>query len=266
MTPHAASWDDLLSHPAEQAHMVQLYRDPAVLRDSVCRYLGDGFSCGDSAVVIATADHWNGFRRGLEARKLDPSRMEREGRLAVLDARSTLDRFMREGMPDESLFFSAVGHVLSSVTSKGPPNIRAYGEMVSLLWQDRQYDAAVRLEELWNDLAAECAFTLLCAYEGDALAPEFHGRPAESVFRHHSHVVPTEDYDRVTRAVNLALEEVLGKTQAEALRPLIAATQRRASTLSGAQSTLLWIQSNLPNHIQAVLTAARRLTAADRRN
>jgi len=245
--------------------MVQLYRDPAVLRDSVGHYLSEGFRSGDSAVVIATRDHWNDFRQELQARDHDPSRMEREGRLAVLDARSTLDGFMRRGMPDEGLFHHAIGAVLSMITGTGA-HLRAYGEMVSLLWADRNFDAALRLEELWNALAERSPFTLLCAYEGDTLAPEFHGLPAESVFLQHTHVVPAEDTERLNRAVNQAMDEVLGKAEAAALRPLIAATQRRATTLSVAQATLLWFQSNLPHHIEAVLAVARRLSAAHRSN
>jgi hypothetical protein len=243
--------------------MVQLYRDPAVLRHSVSRYLSDGFRCGDSAAVIATSEHWAEFRRGLEDQGHDPARIEKEGKLVVRDARSTLDLFMREGMPDETLFRDAVGPLLSALSAGGAPNVRAYGEMVALLWKDRQYDAAIRLEELWNGLAESLSFMLLCAYEGDALAPEFHGRIAESVFRHHTHVVPAEDYERLSLAVRRAMEEVLGRTEAETLSPLIAATERRVTALPGAQATLLWLQSNLPHLVAPVLAAARRIVRGD---
>ena len=42
--------------------------------------------------------------------------------------------------------------------------LRAFGEMVALLAADGMADAAVRLEELWNRLAATHHFSLLCAY------------------------------------------------------------------------------------------------------
>lgn len=34
------------------------------------------------------------------------------------------------------------------------PNVTVFGEMVVLLWQQRRYAAAIRLEMLWNDLAS----------------------------------------------------------------------------------------------------------------
>jgi len=249
--------DQFLAHPDPNAHIVQLYRKPAVLRETVGAYLSAGFRNGDSAVVITTPDHWAEFRKELEARGQKPSRLEQDGRLAVLDARSTLDGFMRQGMPDEGLFHLAIGSILSKITS-ADAHLRAYGEMVSLLWAERNFKAALRLEELWNALAERSPFTLLCAYEGDALAPEFHGLPAESVFLQHSHVVPAEDTERLNHAVTQAMDEVLGRAEAAVLRPLIAATQRRAATLSVAQATLLWFQSNLPQHGEAIRAAACR--------
>src|ERR1051325_3166441 len=42
--------------------------------------------------------------------------------------------------------------------------IAAYGEMVALLWSEGKREAAVRLEQLWNDLYSTHSFSLLCAY------------------------------------------------------------------------------------------------------
>jgi hypothetical protein len=36
--------------------------------------------------------------------------------------------------------------------------------MVALLWADGQTGAAVDLEALWNELAGQYSFSLLCAY------------------------------------------------------------------------------------------------------
>ena len=42
--------------------------------------------------------------------------------------------------------------------------MRVYGEMVDLLWNTGRADAALALEVLWNELAAQHAFSLLCGY------------------------------------------------------------------------------------------------------
>jgi hypothetical protein len=262
--PSTSLWISLLARPEDQAHLVQFYRDLGVLGCTVSLYLGEGLDRGEAAVVIATPDHWNEFRKRLEDRGLDCERLQEDERLTVKDADRTLDLLMRGGMPDAVLFRQSIGPVFSHLSSRGYPQVRAYGEMVSLLWRRGQHEAAVRLEILWNEIGRTQRFTLLCAYEGDALAPEFHGRPAHGIYEEHSHLVPPEDYDRLTAAVDQAMEEVLGTRPAAALKPIIAACNRRLSVLPGAQTTLLWLQSHLPEQVDDVLDAARRRYADGR--
>ena len=47
--------------------------------------------------------------------------------------------------------------------------VRAFGEMVALLWSEGNQAAAIRLEELWNELALSQTFCLFCAYSMDSL-------------------------------------------------------------------------------------------------
>lgn len=42
--------------------------------------------------------------------------------------------------------------------------VRAYAEMVDVLWKQGKTEAAVRLEVLWNELASTHVFSLLCGY------------------------------------------------------------------------------------------------------
>lgn len=64
--------------------------------------------------------------------------------------------------------------------------IRAYGEMVNVLWQDGQEAAAIRLEMLWNDLARTRAFKLLCGY---SMGNFFKAAAIDDIKAQHSHVV-----------------------------------------------------------------------------
>lgn len=247
---------DDLAQPAEASHLMQFTTDPAELGGTVSRYFSEGLKRGETAFAIATPDHWEEFRKGLESRGHPPEKLQQDGRLAVRDAREILATFMRDGMPDETLFRKALGPRLSELAGRGS-NVRAFSDLGSILWQERRTDAAVRLEELWNGLRDTRRFTLLCAYEGYALAPDFHGRAAEEVFEAHTHVLPV-NVDRLTGAVDRAFDEVFGAGRAAALRPLIAADRGRIAVMAGAQASLLWLQSNLPDWTDAVLAAARK--------
>jgi signal transduction histidine kinase len=68
--------------------------------------------------------------------------------------------------------------------------------MVSLLVADGYPAAAVRLEELWNDLQAHHrhAFSLFCAYPMDHFGGEAHQHLFSDVCAAHSQVIPAESY------------------------------------------------------------------------
>ena len=66
--------------------------------------------------------------------------------------------------------------------------------MVGLLWADGNRDGAVRLEQLWNDLARTHDFSLLCAYPIGGFSDEDHGKPFLEICGEHSRVVPAESY------------------------------------------------------------------------
>jgi hypothetical protein len=42
--------------------------------------------------------------------------------------------------------------------------VRAFGEIVSLLWRDGKRQAALRLEEMWNEAIGLHPLSLLCGY------------------------------------------------------------------------------------------------------
>jgi signal transduction histidine kinase len=181
----------LVREPPARSHLVQFYEDEAFLYRAVGDYLGAGLAAGESLIVIATEEHWRAFAARLAAAGHDVDEVRAAGQLTVLDARQTLDQFMVAGMPDENLFFEQVGGVVARLCAQschGP--VRAYGEMVDLLWREGHSAAAIRLEELWNDLGRRHSFTLLCAYVMSNFSGESHREPFAAVCDAHSHVLP----------------------------------------------------------------------------
>jgi len=81
----------------------------------------------------------------------------------LLDARDTLNQFMVNGQPNGALFRASASAAIQRVCGdRRRCTIRAYGEMVDLLWKDGISGAAIKLEMLWNHLANTRDFSLLC--------------------------------------------------------------------------------------------------------
>ncbi len=185
----------LLGHPGHHHHTVQFYDDDGFLCDTVAQYLAAGLEADEKLVVIATAPHRDGMRERLGARGYDVDRAEADGQLAWLDARDVLARFMVNDEPDRELFHATVGAALLGRPG-GPAHarIRAYGEMVDLLWKDGKPAAAIRLEELWNELADAHPLSLLCAYAMGRFGDETDAKKFHDMCARHTHVLPAESY------------------------------------------------------------------------
>jgi PAS domain S-box-containing protein len=176
-------------------HDVQFYESESFLYSSVANFLIDGLRAGQPLVVIATEKHRQGF---LE--KLRPVYPDIDDRLEAhdivwLDARDTLAAFMEGSSPNRELFEATVGNVLERLMAKRSYLVvRAYGEMVDLLWKDGNVEGAIALEELWNGLARKYAFNLLCAYSMGNFFKEAHTHSFRAICEHHGRVSPTEEY------------------------------------------------------------------------
>ena len=169
-------------------HVVQFYDHDGDLARAVGDYLSRGVSDGEVAVVIASDAHRRQFEAVMAASGIDTARARRQGSLVWYDARTTLAQFMRDGELDPEAFRRVVGDSLRGLVDAGTP-VRAYGEMVALLWDDGDVLAAIELEKLWNGLARELHFSLWCAYHAHSLASEEHAEALHEVCRQHSAVV-----------------------------------------------------------------------------
>jgi hypothetical protein len=147
----------------DHGHLVQFYEHDAELIGSIGPYLADGLRGGAATIVIATPAHARGFLERMSGTGVDVAAMVSEGSLLVLDAAQTLAALMVEGAVDPAAFDRVIGDLLRGSAGAGR-ELRAYGEMVALLWEEGNVSAAIELETLWNGLAAELPFTLVCAY------------------------------------------------------------------------------------------------------
>jgi PAS domain S-box-containing protein len=183
--------------PDYGGHVVQFYHDDNFLLEAVSRFVGPALACGDAAVVIATQAHRAGLEELLKSHGLDISKAARQGRYLTLDATEALSQIMVNGLPDPERFTNVIGSTLAraaaALTSKRS-QLAAFGEMVNELWATGQYEAALRLEQLWNDLARSHSFSLLCAYPLPGFNSPKHTEPFLRICKEHSSVIPSESY------------------------------------------------------------------------
>jgi hypothetical protein len=172
-------------------HAVQFYGTDESLFNTVGSFISEGLIAGQPAVVIATPAHTQAILDELTRRLIDVAEARHIGDLVCMDAEECLATFMADNLPDPASFAKNVGEVIEqSLAGRTRTPVRAYGEMVDMLWKQKKEEAAIRLEILWNSLAETHSFQLLCGYS----MGNFYKRSDrfEHVCQLHTHVLPAD--------------------------------------------------------------------------
>jgi PAS domain S-box-containing protein len=252
------------SHPAPGAHphdleacghTVQFYAEDQSLISGLTRLIATALVTGNSAIVIATKAHREALTLDLQAGGLDTMKALWRGRFTLLDAAETLAKFTVDGWPDTTRFTELIGGYVArakAASHGGNSRVVAFGEMVSLLWAQGKPEAALRLEQLWNDLGKTHDFSLRCAYPIGSFAREEDGEPFLKICAEHSGVIPGESYtDLATEAERLRNISLL-QQKARALETEKAERKNIQKSLQSRESELAEILENAVEGVQQV--------------
>ena len=146
-------------------HGVHFYADQTRLCLSVTDFIADGIVADQPVLVIATPEHRQLITAQLALRRFDVAALKVQRKAIFLDAQTTMNKFMVSGNIDAARFHAVTGAAITSLCAGRPDcTVRAYGEMVDVLWRAGRSEQAIELEHLWNQLAGKHSFSLLCGY------------------------------------------------------------------------------------------------------
>lgn len=225
---NTVSNDAVPNHGAvgESGHLVQFYDNSALLEATVARFIGDALEAGSSGLVIATKAHVAGIEEGLRRRGIDVTGAAARGQYVTYDAAATLAAFMRAERPDPQRFTEVVGSIVTAAAGRSRTAPRIFGEMVALLCAEGNREAAVHLEELWNDLAKRQPFSLLCAYPMRCFATAQHRDGFREVCDLHERVIPADSYTALVGSDDRLREIAILQQKAAALEAELADRQK----------------------------------------
>ena len=240
-TPDGASLHALPGRTATPcSHSVQFYEDDAVFIDGLSEFVGSALGTGGACVVIATSGHRERLAARLGEWGIDLSVAGNSLRYLCLDAQATLAKFMVGGWPNEERFCTVIEPVLMQARvglgrKTGP--VVAFGEMVALLWAEGKCEAAIRLEQLWNELAGRHAFSLRCAYPMGCFG-EAHGELFSQICAEHNAVIPTESYTSLKNEDERLLMVSVLQQKAQTLQSAVLDRQREMAQRKRAEDNL----------------------------
>ena len=195
---HDAQGPELPVH----AHLVQFSENDASLITTVSDFIGAGLRAGEACIVVANASHRESLEYHLRADGLDLTIAQEAGSYVSLDAAATLARFLFDGQPEPTRFVEVIGPIIEQA-AQGSRRVRVFGEMVALLWAHGNRAAAIRLEDLWNELGQTQSFSLLCAYPMQGFGGSAHEAQFRQLCQQHSQIVLPESYTQLSEQERL---------------------------------------------------------------
>ena len=257
------SWDRVVSDAGPCDHIVQLYQDEDFLSRAVCRFAGAALANGEGIILVPTMTHWNAIRPRLEAEGVNVKAARERGQLTVVDADEMLPRFMRDAMPDSSVFLGLAADVVGQARAGVRyEKVRWWGEMVNVLWERGEVAASMNLEDQFDQLAKKHDIAIFCSFLMDNFNGEVHTHMLPRLGTNHSHLIPVEDYARLESAVADALRETVGAEEAHALEGRLLSDYQPPFRMPRAQALLLALRQVLPTVADPVLQRSRNLYTA----
>ncbi|GJH10013.1 MEDS domain-containing protein [Caballeronia novacaledonica] len=176
-------------------HAVQFYENDWFLCERVANFIHEAAQAGEPTLVIVTRAHREEIERVLgKTRDLASASTTGPSDVVWLDAEATLDTLLIEGWPNATRCESVLGTLIDTLSGNGRVPVRAFGEMVAILCARGESGAALRLEQLWNDLARKHAFSLLCAYPTRVFKGSEEARAFHAICSAHDSVLPPEAF------------------------------------------------------------------------
>ena len=144
-------------------HLAQFYEHDGVLLDTLAGFVGGGLKQGEGVIVLATAEHLIALEQRLAASGANLQQAKAQDQYITVNAEEALAKFLVNQWPDDQLFFDFVAGLITRAQDGGR-RVRAFGELVALMWANGHVAATVRLEFLWHQLCHQKSFSLFCAY------------------------------------------------------------------------------------------------------
>jgi DNA-binding NarL/FixJ family response regulator len=151
-------------------HEALLYSSGELLLDQWASIAEDALNAGATFIVLTFDARQSRLQAMLEARGVNVARAVRDGRYLSLSVPEAISRWMVNGLPDETRFWSAVTSVMltaAKASTAEQPQVVACGECAPSLCAQGDAEAAIRLEQLWDEVAKTYHLDVFCGYASD---------------------------------------------------------------------------------------------------
>lgn len=148
-------------------HEAHFHSDSESCVAGFASFIEHALDSGKAVIVNATPSHHRSLRLTLQQHGVDIDAVAAKGRFVPLDVAETLAAFVAGERLDETRFLKLANELIEATARAvmgDRARVAACGEGASVLWNEGKADAAVRLEQLWDDIARADGLEIHCGY------------------------------------------------------------------------------------------------------
>jgi DNA-binding NarL/FixJ family response regulator len=148
-------------------HEAGFYADESSVLDDYAGFVESALDSGNGLVMVFNRSRRDRLHQRLRSHGIDLDRTISEGRTLWMDVPAALSSFMVDGRIDEARFWNAASALIiqgARGSKLHPPRVSTCGECAPTLLRDGLVDAAIRLEQLWDQLARTFNVDIFCSY------------------------------------------------------------------------------------------------------
>jgi CheY-like chemotaxis protein len=161
-------------------HMVQFYEHDSQLRRGVQTFVDHARNERQPCVMIARRRTFEGVI-GADSRN----------GVRFIDAQAALDAIMDGHTPDTALFEKTLSQLWNELKPAGSGALWIYGEMVDMLSEAGNYEAAIRLEKVGQGVLEKLPVAIMCGYGLEHFDTSGEAKRLHAVCQHHTDVMLT---------------------------------------------------------------------------
>jgi DNA-binding NarL/FixJ family response regulator len=156
-----------LSGVAGSPHTVQFHASDRQFLDEVSQLVRGILVSGEQVLIVSSEAIRIGVAQRLQARQMNLAMLGERGQYVEQDSAPVLAHMMQDGRPDEK----RLGEVIRSLDGlrlAGPNGPRSrltiIGDMTVSLCRNGNFETALEIERIWNELTRPLPFFTVCSY------------------------------------------------------------------------------------------------------
>jgi DNA-binding NarL/FixJ family response regulator len=194
-----------LSTVAGGRHAVQFHANESHFLDEVSQLVGATLRSGEQVVLLASEATRISVAQWLQARQMNLAVLAEREQYVAADSALSLSQVMRDGRPDKERLAEIV-HDLDRLRLAGPNGPRdrltIFGDMTVSLCRNGNFEAALELERIWNELTRALPFFTVCIYPIECFEHSAARDLLPNLCAQHSAVSHTQNFAQRARDIN----------------------------------------------------------------